>query len=55
MRIRAPHTEKYGTFTFFSHLFQFSVLTKIKGQQTIVAQKHSATGENGAQHPAMDV
>jgi len=54
MRIRAPHTEKYGTFTFFSHLFQFSVQS-IKGQQTIVAQKHSATGENGAQHPAMDV
>ena len=34
-RIRAPHTEKYGTFSPFFHIFFiFSVLTKINGQPT---------------------
>jgi hypothetical protein len=43
-------------FTFFHIFFQFSVLTKINRQPTIVAQKQSATPEKfGGQHPAMDV
>jgi hypothetical protein len=39
-------------FHLFSHLFQFSVLTEINGEPTIVAQKHSATGEEWRATPS---